>query len=481
LTNSIDFSKYSKIIEEVNPLSKIGKVLEIIGLVIEADGPNASIGDLCYIYNDDTDKENKILAEVVGFRKGRILLMPLGSMDGLKSGATVYNTGSQMHIKVGDALLGRVLDGLGNPLDEFEEIVPEALYTTTAQIPNPLDRKPIDEPLSLGIRAVDGFITIGKGQRMGIFAGSGVGKSTTLAMMAKNTSADVNVIALIGERGREVREFIEHTMGTEGMKRSVVICATSDQPSLVKIKAAFVAAAVAEYFRDKGKDVLFMLDSVTRIAMAQREVGLAVGEPPATRGYTPSVFALMPKLLERAGCAKVGTITGLYTVLVDGDDFNEPISDTVRSILDGHVMLSRSLAHKNHYPAVDVLESISRVATNIIGPEHKQAAGIVRNWLASYRKNEDLINIGAYVKGSDPSTDEAIMFMDKINGFLKQSVNEKADYNTTIEGICALAGVELPKPVENKPEEIQEEIKDSEFGKVPQQLEVPSYIENATK
>lgn len=441
--NVIDFSKYNKIVEEITPISKIGKVLEIIGLVIEADGPISSIGDLCYIYNDDADKSRKILAEVVGFRKDRILLMPLGSMDGLKSGATVYNTGSQMKIKVSDSLLGRVLDGLGNPLDGFEDIVPENYYTTTAQIPNPLDRKPIDEPISLGIRAVDAFITIGKGQRMGIFAGSGVGKSTTLAMMAKNTDADVNVIALIGERGREVREFIEHTLGTEGMKRSVVICATSDQPSLVKIKAAFVAAAVAEFFRDKGKNVLFMLDSVTRIAMAQREVGLAVGEPPATRGYTPSVFALMPKLLERAGCAKVGTITGLYTVLVDGDDFNEPISDTVRSILDGHIMLSRSLAHKNHYPAIDVLESVSRVMPNIVSKEHKQAAAFIRNLLASYRKNEDLINIGAYAKGSDPSTDRAIALMDKINAFLLQEVNDKASYDITIQELCRLAGVAI--------------------------------------
>ncbi|GBF22689.1 flagellum-specific ATP synthase [Candidatus Gastranaerophilus sp. (ex Termes propinquus)] len=437
----IDFLKYNKILEDTVSMSRIGKVLEIIGLVIEADGPKASIGDICHIYNDfgALEQEGKVLAEVVGFRKGRILLMPLGSMDGLRPGAVVYGTGSHMKIKVGEALLGRVLDGLGNPLDGFDEIEPECYYSTQAQIPNPLDRKPIDEPLSLGIRAIDGFITIGKGQRMGIFAGSGVGKSTTLAMMAKNTDADVNVIALIGERGREVREFVEHTMGTEGMKRSVIICATSDQPSLVKIKAAFVAAAIAEFFRDKGKNVLFMLDSVTRIAMAQREVGLATGEPPATRGYTPSVFALMPKLLERAGCAKVGTITGLYTVLVDGDDFNEPISDAVRSILDGHIVLSRALAHKNHYPAVDVLESISRVMSNIISPAHKKSAGTIRNLLASYRKNEDLINIGAYARGSDPSTDKAIALMDKINAFLLQDVDEKASIDVSINELCRMA------------------------------------------
>ena len=305
--NKFDFSPYKKIVEDINPIAKIGKVVEIIGLIIEADGPESSIGDLCHILSDDMPP---IWAEVVGFREDRILLMPLGSIDGLKAGAKVVNTGEDMKVKVSDSLLGRVLDGLGNPIDGLGEISADKYYSTNGKLINPLARKPIDEPLSLGIRAVDGLITIGKGQRMGIFAGSGVGKSTTLAMMAKNTSADINVIALIGERGREVREFIEHTLGVEGMKRSIVVVATSEQPSLVKIKAAFVACAIAEYFRDKGKDVLFMLDSVTRIALAQREVGLAVGEPPATRGYTPSVFALMPKFLERAGCNEFGTITG---------------------------------------------------------------------------------------------------------------------------------------------------------------------------
>ena len=311
--------------------------------------------------------------------------------------------------------------------------------STNSEFINPLMRKPIDEPLSLGIRAIDGFITVGKGQRMGIFAGSGVGKSTTLGMMAKNTTADVNVIALIGERGREVREFIEKTLGPEGMKRSVVICATSEQPSLVKIKAGFVACAIAEFFRDKGKDVLFMLDSVTRIALAQREVGLAVGEPPATRGYTPSVFALMPKILERAGINEKGTITGLYTVLVEGDDFNEPISDTARSILDGHIVLSRDLAHKNHYPAIDVLESISRVMNSITTKEHKMAAGFIRNLLATYKKNEDLINIGAYAKGSDPLCDKAITLKDKIDNFLIQEVIDKASYDVTINELMQIS------------------------------------------
>ena len=431
-----NFSTYKKILNSVNPIAKIGKVVEIIGLIIEADGPESSIGDLCHIISDDMPP---IWAEVVGFREDRILLMPLGSIDGLKAGAKVVNTGEDMKVKVSDSLLGRVLDGLGNPIDGLGEISADKYYSTSGKLINPLARKPIDEPLSLGIRAVDGLITIGKGQRMGIFAGSGVGKSTTLAMMAKNTSADINVIALIGERGREVREFIEHTLGVEGMKRSIVVVATSEQPSLVKIKAAFVACAIAEYFRDKGKDVLFMLDSVTRIALAQREVGLAVGEPPATRGYTPSVFALMPKFLERAGCNEYGTITGLYTVLVEGDDFNEPVSDTARSILDGHIMLSRSLAHKNHYPAIDVLQSISRVMNNVVSKEHKEAAGKIRALLASYAKNEDLINIGAYQRGADPLTDKAIAIMDKIEGYLIQSTDEKTNYETSVENLIKLA------------------------------------------
>ena len=412
-----NFSAYKKILNSVNPIAKIGKVVEIIGLIIEADGPESSIGDLCHIISDD--------------------MPPI--IDGLKAGAKVVNTGEDMKVKVSDSLLGRVLDGLGNPIDGLGEISADKYYSTSGKLINPLARKPIDEPLSLGIRAVDGLITIGKGQRMGIFAGSGVGKSTTLAMMAKNTSADINVIALIGERGREVREFIEHTLGVEGMKRSIVVVATSEQPSLVKIKAAFVACAIAEYFRDKGKDVLFMLDSVTRIALAQREVGLAVGEPPATRGYTPSVFALMPKFLERAGCNEYGTITGLYTVLVEGDDFNEPVSDTARSILDGHIMLSRSLAHKNHYPAIDVLQSISRVMNNVVSKEHKEAAGKIRALLASYAKNEDLINIGAYQRGADPLTDKAIAIMDKIEGYLIQSTDEKTNYETSVENLIKLA------------------------------------------
>ena len=428
--------KYLDIIKKTGTIKQIGKITEIIGLTIESDGPKSSIGDLCYIYNDYGDKPT--MAEVVGFKKDKILLMPLASPDGIRPGALVVNTGSAMKIGVGNQLIGRVLDGLGRPIDTLGDIRFSEYRSTRADAINPLKRKRITDALSLGIKSVDGFATVGKGQRMGIFAGSGVGKSTTLGMMAKNTSADLNVIALIGERGREVKEFIEEILGTEGMKRSIVIAATSVQPSLVKIKAAFVATTIAEYFRDKGMDVLFMLDSVTRIAMAQREVGLAIGEPPATRGYTPSVFAMMPKLMERAGTNEYGTITGLYTVLVEGDDFNEPISDTARSILDGHIVLSRALAHKNHYPAIDVLQSLSRVMGDVTSKEHRDAAGAIRNLMAVYSKNEDLINIGAYVSGSDPVCDKAIMMMNDINNFLIQSTKDKIGYEDTVNNLIQL-------------------------------------------
>ena len=429
--------KYLDIIKNSETIKEIGKITEIIGLTIESDGPKSSIGDLCYIYNNYNDTPT--MAEVVGFKKDKILLMPLASPDGIHPGAMVVNSGCAMKIGVGNQLIGRVLDGLGNTIDTLGEIRFTEYRSTRASLINPLKRKRITEPLALGIKSVDGFATVGKGQRMGIFAGSGVGKSTTLGMMAKNTSADLNVIALIGERGREVKEFIEEILGPEGMKRSIVIAATSEQPSLVKIKAAFVATTIAEYFRDKGMDVLFMLDSVTRIAMAQREVGLAIGEPPATRGYTPSVFALMPKLMERAGTTENGTITGLYTVLVEGDDFNEPISDTSRSILDGHIVLSRDLAQKNHYPAIDVLQSLSRVMNDVTKKEHQEAAGKIRNLLAVYSKNEDLINIGAYVTGTDPLCDKAISMKQEIDNFLTQGTKDKIDYEDTINLLNVLA------------------------------------------
>ena len=431
----LKLDKYKEIVKNESLFCEIGKVCEIIGLIIEADGPKSSIGDLCHIKTS----QGVVNAEVVGFRDNKILLMPLSQMDGLKPGDCVTNTKAPMKIKVGKELIGRVLDGLGNPIDNLGEINTGRLYSTQANVINPLKRKLIREPLSLGIRSIDMFTTVGKGQRLGVFAGSGVGKSTTLGMMAKNTKADINVIALIGERGREVREFIESTLGEEGLKRSVVVVATSDQPSLVKIKAGFVATTIAEYFRDEGYDVLFMLDSVTRIAMAQREVGLAVGEPPATRGYTPSVFALMPKLLERAGSNDKGTITGLYTVLVEGDDFNEPISDTVRSILDGHIVLSRDLAHKNHYPAVDIQQSVSRVMNDVVDNNHKIAASKIRTLLALYHKNEDLINIGAYVKGSDHNVDKAIALIGDINAFLTQNTNDKIDFNFALNQLNKLA------------------------------------------
>lgn len=437
----INLSEYKNIINTTDTFRPIGKVLQVIGLTIEADGPESSIGDLCHIYNKLGDKDF-IPAEVVGFREEKILLMPLDSMEGLKPGAVVINTNDPIKVKVGPGLLGRVLDGLGNPIDGLGEIRSNTYRNTQANVINPMLKKPIDEVLSFGIRSIDAFMTVGKGQRMGVFAGSGVGKSTTLAMIARNTEADVNVLALIGERGREVREFVEKTLGEEGLAKSVVVVATSEQPSLVKIKAAFVATTIAEYFRDQGKDVLFMLDSVTRIAMAQREVGLAIGEPPATRGYTPSVFALMPKVLERTGTSDKGTITGLYTVLVEGDDFNEPISDTVRSILDGHVALSRELAHKNHYPAVDVMQSISRVMTEITNSDHKKAASNLRDLLATYNKNIDLINIGAYVEGTDPKIDRAVKLIDEINSFLCQSINEKSSFEDTVSKLMDIAGRE---------------------------------------
>lgn len=433
----MNLDNYKQIVKSTTPYKEIGQVTHIIGLVIEADGPPSSIGDLCYIY-PRMDAE-PIWAEVVGFRENKILLMPLGEMEGLKPGATVMNSGGAIEVKVGIELLGRVLDGLGQPMDDRGPIRTNKTSSVKINKINPLTRKRVLEPLFMGVKSVDAFTTIGKGQRVGIMSGSGVGKSTLLGMFARNSCADMNVIALIGERGREVREFIENALGEEGLSKSVMVVATADQPSLVKIKAAQVAITIAEYFRDSGRDVLFMLDSVTRIAMAQREVGLAIGEPPATRGYTPSVFALMPRLLERAGNSDKGTMTGLYTVLVEGDDFNEPISDTVRGILDGHIALSRALAQRNHFPAVDVLASISRVMIEIVDKKHLHAAGHLRDLLAVYEKNADLINIGAYVKGTDPKVDRAIKLIDEINDFLRQGVEEKLDSATLIKKLTEIS------------------------------------------
>ena len=425
----INLAKYNTIYEKCYA-KKMGKVAKIVGLTIESIGPEANLNDLCRIVAKD-NPQMEVMAEVVGFKDNRILLMPFDSVDGIGPGSIVENTGSVLRVAVSDDVLGKTLDGLGRPITG-EEVVGGERYPVECTPPDPMSREIIKDVLPLGVKAVDGLITVGKGQRIGIFAGSGVGKSTLLGMFARNTKADINVIALIGERGREVREFIERDLGEEGMKRSVVVVATSDKPALIRNKAAKTATAIAEYFRDQGKDVLLMMDSLTRFSMAQREIGLASGEPPVTRGYPPSVYSEMPKLLERAGMSSVGSITGLYTVLVDGDDFNEPITDTARGILDGHIMLSRKLGHKNHYPAIDVLQSISRVMGQIATREHKAVAGKLKNVLATYHEAEDLINIGAYKSGSNKNIDYAIEKIDMVNKFLLQGVDEKFSFEDEI-------------------------------------------------
>lgn len=424
------YEKYLKLADQTY-FQRLGKVVKIVGLTIESVGPDAKLNDLCRIIIDK-NKNITVMAEVVGFREKRLLLMPFESVEGIGVGCIVENTGHPLSVYVGDDVLGHTLDGIGRPTD-VEDLKLPFEYPVEAAPPDPMKRKIIDEVLPLGVKAVDGLITVGKGQRIGIFAGSGVGKSTLLGMFARNTKADINVIALIGERGREVREFIERDLGEEGMRRSVVVVATSDKPALIRNKAAKTATAIAEYFRDQGKDVLLMMDSLTRFSMAQREIGLASGEPPVTRGYPPSVYSEMPKLLERAGTSEKGSITGLYTVLVDGDDFNEPITDTARSILDGHIMLSRKLGHKNHYPAIDILQSISRVMSSIASKEHKTVAGQLKNVLATYNEAEDLINIGAYKNGSNREIDYAIQKIDAVNTFLKQQTDEKFQFEEEVE------------------------------------------------
>lgn len=425
-----EFDKYLQLAERTY-FNRLGKVAKIVGLTIESVGPDAKLNDLCRIIIDAA-KNITVMAEVVGFRDKRLLLMPLDNVEGIGVGCVVENTGHPLMVPVGDGLLGHTLDGIGRPTD-VERIDLDEEYPVDAQPPDPMAREIISEVLPLGVKAVDGLITVGKGQRIGIFAGSGVGKSTLLGMFARNTRADINVIALIGERGREVREFIERDLGPEGMKRSVVIVATSDKPALIRKNAAKTATAIAEYFRAQGKDVLLMMDSLTRFSMAQREIGLASGEPPVTRGYPPSVYSEMPKLLERAGTSDKGSITGLYTVLVDGDDFNEPITDTARSILDGHIMLDRKLGHKNHYPAIDVLQSISRVMSSIATKEHKALAGKLKNVLATYNEAEDLINIGAYKRGSNKDIDYAIQKIDEVNGFLCQQTDEQFQFEEEVD------------------------------------------------
>lgn len=411
-----------------NRPKRFGKVSSVIGTVIEVTGLDASVGELHAIH---THSGTNIQAEVVGIKKGVTLLMPLDRVEGIKAGCLVESTPRSMSIKIGHALLGRVIDANGEPIDGKGPIAQARSYPVHNDPPGPLQRKNIDEMLYTGVRSIDGFISMGKGQRMGIFAGSGVGKSTLMGMIARHSSADVNVIALIGERGREVKEFIDDVLGAEGLARSVVVATTSDKAAMSRVKAAYTATAVAEYFRDQGQDVLLMMDSITRVAMAQREIGLASGEPPTTKGYTPSVFAMLPKLLERAGRTPNGSITGLYTVLVDNDDMNEPIADAARSILDGHIVLSRNLAHKNHYPAVDVLASVSRIMNSIVEPKQREISQQARELLATYDEAEDLISIGAYTSGSSPKIDKAVQKIDDLNDFLTQGMNT-SDFDTDI-------------------------------------------------
>ncbi|OGO84630.1 MAG: flagellar protein export ATPase FliI [Clostridiales bacterium GWE2_32_10] len=424
----MDFEKIESIINK-DHIKYYGKVSQIVGLTIETTGPKATMGEICKVYIGS----DYILAEVVGFKNKNLLLMPLGDMYGVGPGNLVEATGETFKINIAGNILGRVLDGLGRPIDDKGELSSNIQCNVVNDCPTPLKRNRITSPLELGVKPIDGMLTVGKGQRIGIFAGSGVGKSTLLGMIARNTKSDVNVIALIGERGREVREFIEKDLQEEGLKRSVIVVATSDQPSLIRLKAAYVATSIAEHFREQGKDVALMLDSLTRFSMAQREVGLAIGEPPVSKGYTPSVFTTMPKLLERAGNSDKGSITGLYTVLVEGDDMSEPVADTARSILDGHIVLSRTLAHRNHYPAIDVLQSISRVMTDVVTPEHKELANNIKKVLAVHKEAEDIINIGAYAKGSNKEIDYAISKIDRINHFLEQKVEENFTLYETLE------------------------------------------------
>lgn len=424
-------------VDSLDSFKRYGRVKRVVGLMIESQGPESSIGDVCFIHVG-TKKKRKIQAEVVGFKDENVILMPYTSLHDISPGSLVETTMKPLEIKAGPGLIGKVVDSLGVPLDQSSLPKGLASVPTEQDPPNPLSRPPISEPIEVGVRMIDSLLTVGNGQRVGIFAGSGVGKSTLLGMIARNTTADLNVIGLIGERGREVREFIERDLGPEGLKRSIVVVATSDQPALMRIKGAYTATAIAEYFRDKGLNVMLMMDSVTRVAMAQREVGLAVGEPPTTKGYTPSVFAILSRLLERTGTNEYGSITGFYTVLVDGDDMNEPIADTVRGILDGHFVLDRDLANKGQYPAVNVLKSISRIMNNIVSDDHVKAAERLRELLSTYINSEDLINIGAYKKGTSAEIDEAIMRYPQILNFLKQSTNEKVSINESVEALLQL-------------------------------------------
>lgn len=434
------------LLEDLDPCQSFGKVTKVVGLIAEGHGIKAPLGSVCYLIPDSGDP---IPAEVVGFKEGACLFMPYSDMRGIGPGSLIQNASTPPHVPVGQAMLGRAVDAFGKPLDGKGDIVPEAFVPLHREPPNPLERPRINEPLDVGIRSVNALLTLGKGQRVGIMAGSGVGKSTTLGMMARYTKADINVIALVGERGREVVEFMERDLGPEGMARSVLVVATSDKSPLIRMRAAYAATAVAEYFRDQGKDVLLMMDSVTRFAMAGREVGLAAGEPPTRGGYTPSVFAHLPQLLERAGKAKVGSITGIYTVLVDGDDFTEPIADSTRSILDGHIVLTRELAGLGHYPAIDVLQSISRLRSDITTKEAQADGRALIRHMATFKKVEDMVNIGAYQKGANPEVDKAIAMVSPINKFLRQLVEEQEPLESAMAKMHALVGdgdVQQPQP-----------------------------------
>lgn len=428
--NLLSFSKLSKHIEHQSYFQQRGKVSKVVGMTLEVEGLTTFVGEVCDVYST-VDTGVSISAEVVGFQEGKALLMPLGKISGIGPNSIVIPTKKPFQIQVGDHLLGKILDGLGQPIEEME--LKGKAMSVDREPPNPLTRPRIQSVLSTGVKAIDGLLTVGEGQRMGIFAGSGVGKSTLLGMVSRYSEAEINVICLIGERGREVLEFIERDLGPEGMKKTVVVCATSDQPALIRIKSAYVATTIAEYFRDQGKKVMLMMDSVTRFAMAQREVGLAIGEPPTSKGYTPSVFALLPSLLERAGMSDKGSITAFYTVLVDGDDLNEIIADTVRGILDGHIVLSRKIAARNHYPAIDVNASISRLMKELVSDDHYQVAGCFRDSLAVYQENEDLISIGAYKKGNHLKLDQAVEKIDLMNDFLKQRVEDGCLFEETVQ------------------------------------------------
>lgn len=424
------FNKYYQALQENSTIVYKGKVDKIIGMIIESTGPRTNIGDVCNIYSSKGDRY--IRAEVVGFKSEKVLLMPFEDLNGIGLGSIVESTGTVLKIPVGNELIGRIIDGFGDPIDEYGDFPNMQTYPVHNAPSNPLARPRIDTRINFGVKAIDSLLTCGRGQRMGIFSGSGVGKSTLLGMIARNIEADVNVIALVGERGREVRDFIEKDLKVDGMKKSVLVVATSDQPAMMRLKCALVATTIAEYFKDQGKNVFLLMDSLTRFAMAQREIGLAIGEPPVARGYTPSIYAMLPKLLERSGNFNKGSITGIYTVLVEGDDVNEPISDTVRGIIDGHIVLSRAVAMRNHYPAIDILASISRIMNEIVDKEHLAIANKIRNILSVYYANYDLISIGAYKSGTNPELDNAIRRIERINNFLRQDVEEGFDYDQTI-------------------------------------------------